>query len=65
MKTICLNVEEQQVMLDVLQCCLSDLRMEIAGTDNWDFKRRLRERKSVLMHLQEKLEAALSEVEPV
>ena len=64
MKTICLTVEEQQLLLDVLQCCLSDLRMEISGTDNWDFKHRLRERKSALIQLLEKLEEAQSETEP-
>ncbi len=65
MKTITLTPDEQQVLLDVLRCCLSDLRMEIVGTDHWDFKRRLRERKSTLMQVMEKLESAQIEPEPV
>lgn len=64
MKTIYLTDEEHRILLDVLQCCLSDLRVEIVGTDHWDFKRRLRERKSTIMGLLEKLEKAPSEPEP-
>ena len=64
MKTVYLSTEEQELLLDLLQCCLSDLRLEITRTDHWDFKRRLRERKSTLTQLLEKLEAAKSEVEP-
>jgi hypothetical protein len=56
MKTIYLTPEEHRLLLDILQCCLSDLRMEIVGTDHWDFKRRLRERKATVLQLLEKLE---------
>ena len=64
MKTIYLTQEEQELLLEIMQCCLSDLRMEIVGTDHWDFKRRLRERKSMVVLLLEKLEKAQLEAEP-
>jgi len=64
MKAIYLTAEEQRLLLDVLQCCLSDLRMEIVGTDHWDFKRRLRERKSTVIQLMQKLEETMGEAAP-
>ncbi len=65
MKTIHLTPNEQLLLLDVLRCCLSDLRVEIVGTEHWDYKRRLRERKSTLMQIIEKLEAEQLETEPI
>ena len=61
MNTVCLTSEEQLLLVDVLECCLSDLRMEIAGTDRWAFKRSLRERKAMVIQLLEKLQAATAE----
>ena len=65
MKTICLIPEELELLLEIMQCCLSDLRVEIVGTDHWDYKRRLRERKSMVIQLLDKLKAAQSEIEIV
>ena len=62
-KTIRLTQEEQELLIEVMQCCLSDLRVEIVGTDHWDFKRRLRNRKSAVIQVLEKLKQAQSEVE--
>lgn len=56
MKAIYLTTEEHQLLLNILHNCLSDLRVEIVCTENWDFKRRLHERKATLMQLLEKLE---------
>jgi len=39
---------EARVLLDVLEHDLSDLRMEIAGTDSLDYRNMLRERKWVV-----------------
>ena len=61
MNTVCLTSEEQLLLIDILECCLSDLRMEIAGTDHWAFKRSLRERKAHVIQLLEKLQIATSE----
>ena len=65
MKTICLTPEEQELLIGIMQCCLSDLRVQITGTDHWDFKRRLRERKAMVIELLEKLKEAQVEVEVV
>ena len=40
--------EERQVLAGVLQSYLSDLRMEIANTDSYDFRQLLKDRKEVL-----------------
>jgi hypothetical protein len=64
MKTVCLTPEEQKLLIGIMQCCLSDLRVEITGTDHWEFKRSLRERKAMVIQLLEKLQAAQSENEP-
>ncbi len=51
-----LTQEEQTTLRDILESALSDLRMEIADTDNHDFKEMLKRRKGIL----EKTIAALS-----
>lgn len=43
-----LTEEERQILLDVLQSYLSDLRMEIADTDRMDFRDMLKDRKAVV-----------------
>jgi hypothetical protein len=44
-----LNPEEQEILTDILEVCLSDLRMEIADTDSQDYRGILKERKAVLI----------------
>lgn len=58
MKTINFSPEEQQLLKDILECCLSDLRTEIAGTDLYEFKHSLQERKSLILELLKKIETA-------
>ena len=48
MITLDLNDEEQKILTFVLESYLSDLRMEIAGTDRMDFREMLKERKAVI-----------------
>jgi hypothetical protein len=43
-----LNQEEEKVLLETLQSYLSDLRYEIADTDSFDYRERLKLRKAVL-----------------
>ncbi len=44
-----INTEEMQILGDVLENDLSDLRMEIADTDSMDFRDSLKLKKAVLM----------------
>lgn len=46
-----LTAEEQELLQDMLEVQLSELRMEIAGTDRLEFRNHLRTRKAVLMKL--------------
>jgi hypothetical protein len=55
MANLNLNDEEVAFLVEALESALSDLRMEIADTDSMMFKRRLRDRKEVLVGLLTKL----------
>lgn len=48
MTQIDLNKEEQEILKDVLENYLSDLRQEISATDLHDFKEMLKARKEVV-----------------
>ena len=52
-----LDEEEASILADVLENDLSDLRMEIAHTDSFDFRKMLKRRKAVLMKAVESLAA--------
>lgn len=43
-----LTPEEQKILVEVLNADISDLSMEISGTDLLDFRQALRERKDTL-----------------
>ena len=43
-----LSDEDRQILLEVLENALSDLRMEIADTDSMDFREMLKGRKAVI-----------------
>jgi hypothetical protein len=43
-----LSNEESEILVDVLTSHLSDLRMEIADTDQMDFREQLKQRKAVI-----------------
>lgn len=51
MPQISLSNDETATLRDVLQTYISDLRMEIAGTDAMDFREELKERESVLKRI--------------
>ena len=53
MLQIQLNEEERSTLHELLDSCLSDLRMEIIQTDNVGFKEMLKNRKSVLLKIKE------------
>jgi hypothetical protein len=52
-----LKKEEQDILIEVLDICISDLRMEIADTDKMDFRESLRQRKNVLKKVLESLKS--------
>jgi predicted component of type VI protein secretion system len=43
-----LSATEEAILRDVLESVVSDLGMEIAGTDSQDFRERLKERREVV-----------------
>lgn len=53
-----LTKEEKDILLDILENDLSDLRMEIADTDNMDFRETLKKQKEVLKKVLEMLQKA-------
>lgn len=50
-----LTLGERKIFVDILDTCLSDLRMEIGHTDRQDFREMLKRRKKVLRKVLEKL----------
>ncbi|MCL4272928.1 MAG: hypothetical protein QY328_18290 [Anaerolineales bacterium] len=56
MPTLQLTPEELQLLKDVLENDLSDLRMEITHTDGSDFKDSLKQRKHLMADILEKLQ---------
>lgn len=46
-----LDEEERTMLLQLLDTCISDLRQEIAGTDNYNYKDMLKQRREVLLKL--------------
>jgi len=53
MPTVELSREQAEVLAQVLDSYLSDLRMEIADTDLQDFRDKLKQRKAVLNQILE------------
>lgn len=58
MLTIDLTTKERELLRRHLEDSLSDLRMEIADTDSYDFREMLKERKAAMMKLLEAIEAS-------
>lgn len=48
-----LKEEERRILEEVLDAAVSDLRMEIADTDSYDFRQMLKGRKRTLMKVLE------------
>jgi hypothetical protein len=55
MKKLALDDDQATLLREMLESCLSDLRMEIADTDSMDFRERLKIRKAVLQTVIEQL----------
>ena len=53
-----LTKEEKEILIDILENNLSDLRMEIADTDKMDFREMLKKQKDVLKKVLETLRRA-------
>ena len=51
-----LNSQEEDMLYMILESYLSDLRMEIANTDNMDFRENLKEREVFIKKLLNQLE---------
>jgi len=51
-----LSSQEQETLIEVLNDCISDLRMEIADTDKQDFREEIKARKEVLKKVVDALE---------
>ena len=63
MYTLQLSSEEQQTLMDVLECAISEIRSQIVHADRSDFKALLKSRKQVMLELLESLKQA-SAAEP-
>ena len=55
MAQITLDAEEAQYLAAALRSYISDLRMEVAGTDSYDFREALKKQEAVLNHVLEQL----------
>jgi hypothetical protein len=53
-----LTKEEKELLIDILENDLSDLRMELADTDSLDFREMLKKQKEVLKKVLETLRQA-------
>ncbi|NPV75221.1 MAG: hypothetical protein HPY59_02480 [Anaerolineae bacterium] len=53
-----LNEEERSILYQLLESCISDLRVEIARTENIQYKMMLKQRKEVLKKVYESLQQA-------
>lgn len=56
MSVLELTPKEHQLLQDILESALSDLRVEIVSTDRLAFKAALKERKLLMMDILEKLQ---------
>lgn len=59
-----LTEEERSILLQLLDSCISDLRVEIARTENLSYKTMLKQRKEVLKKLYESLGQTLESALP-
>lgn len=61
MITMSFTDEEVQMLQEMLQACITDIRGEISATDNYDYKDMLKRREELL----KKMFASLQESQPV
>ncbi len=57
MLTISLNDRERDVLRHALDYYISELRMEVAGTDRKDFRDQLKDEEEMLKSIRERLQA--------
>jgi len=57
MTTLNLNQQQRETLQESLTCYLSDLRLEIADTDNHDFREQLKHKEVVLKDVLAMLES--------
>ena len=55
--------EERELLMDILENDISDLRMEIADTDRQGYRDMLKNREILMKNIQQKLEQAPAEKE--
>lgn len=60
MAQITLNDDEARMLDEILTNYLSDLRMEVAGTENMNFREKLKQKEVFLKRLLENLEKAMA-----
>jgi hypothetical protein len=53
--------EERELLVDILENNISDLRMEIADTDRQEYRNMLKNRETLMKNIQEKLEQVPTE----
>jgi uncharacterized protein (DUF2164 family) len=58
MAQITIDAEEAQYLATALRSYLSDLRMEVAGTDSFDFREALKKQETALNHVLQQLGVA-------
>lgn len=51
-----ITAEEREILVQLLEGCLSDLHDEISHTDNYDYREMLKHRRQVLMKLEDALQ---------
>ena len=64
MAQITLTHEEVMTLRQALRSDVSDLRIEIADTDSWDFRQHLKHEEVLLKKLMEQLDVELAAPEP-
>lgn len=64
MAQITLNQEEATTLRGALSSYVSDIRMEIANTDSWQWRQNLKREAVLLKKLLEQLDAELAVPEP-
>jgi hypothetical protein len=50
-----LTNEETQILSNVIECCITELRGEIKHTDSYEFKNELKQRRELLANLLQKV----------
>jgi hypothetical protein len=56
-----LTEEERELLIELLENDISDLRMEIADTDRREYRDMLKNREALMKNIQQKLEQIMAE----